>query len=380
MNDFPAAPLGRIMQRSLVVGIAVGLLSAWGAYTNWTRFLQAYVVAYFYWLNISLGCFALLMLQHMIKGKWGYVIRRSLEAGASTLPLMVLFFIPLVAGHARLYPAVPPTGFKAAYLNLPFFLGRAVFYFAIWVLFAWFLTKWSDDQDRTGDPVFQARLTRLSGPGIVLFGLTITFAAVDWAMSLEAGFFSTIYGMIFIVAAALVAMSFVVVITMLLARYKPLSEVATPERFHNYGNLLLVFVMLWAYLSFAQFLIIWAGNLQDEIPWYVTRAFGTWGVIALFLVLFHFAIPFILLLNRPVTKSSRALAGVAIALFIMGWVDLYWIIQPSFFPHGPQVNWVDFAAPVGVGGLWMAMFCRRLKSRPLLPLHDPRFEGVLQDD
>ncbi len=380
MNDSPATVLSRIQQRSLGIGIVVSAICAWGAYVHWTRFLQAYLVAFFFWLNISLGCFAILMLQHMIKGRWGLVIRRSLEAGASTLPLMVLFFIPLLAGHARLYPPPPTTGFKAVYLNWPFFLGRAVFYFAVWVLMAWLLNKWSDDQDRTGDPVFQARLTRLSGPGLIIFGLTITFAAVDWVMSLETGFFSTIYGMIFMVAAALAAMAFITVMAMILARYKPLSEVATAERFHNYGNLLLVFVLLWAYLSFSQFLIIWAGNLQDEIPWYVSRAYGGWGVIALFLVLFHFAIPFVLLLNRPITKSSRALAGVAIALFIMGWVDLYWIIEPAFRPQGPQLSWMDIATPFGLGGLWMAVFLQKLRKRPLLPLHDPRFEEVLEYD
>ncbi len=380
MNDSAAPLLGRIQQRSLAVGIVVSAICAWGAYADWTRFLQAYLVAFFFWLNISLGCFAILMLQHLITGRWGFVIRRALEAGASTLPLMILFFIPLIAGHGRLYPPPPPTGFKAVYLKWPFFLARAAVYFAVWVLIARLLTKWSDDQDRTGNPVFQARLTRLSGPGIIIFGLTITFAAVDWIMSLETGFFSTIYGMIFMVAAALAAMSFIVVMAMILAKYSPLSEVATPDRFNNYGNLLMVFVLLWAYLSFSQFLIIWAGNLQDEIPWYVSRAYGGWGVIALFLVLFHFAIPFVLLLNRPITKSSRALAGVAIALFIMGWVDLYWIIQPAFRPQGPQLSWMDLATPVGLGGLWMAFFLQKLRKRPLLPLHDPRFDEVLQHD
>jgi hypothetical protein len=197
-------------------------------------------------------------------------------------------------------------------------------------------------------------------------------------MALEPDFFSTIFGMIFIIMAALAAMSFIVIVTMLLAKHKPLSEAVSPKNFNDLGNLLLTFVMLWAYLSFSQFLVIWAGNLQDEIPWYTVRATGGWSWIALFIILFHFAVPFILLLNRPVKRNMKVLAGVGAALIVMGWFDLYWFIVPSFYPLGPRIHWMDIVAPIGIGGLWLALFVRELKAKPLLPLHDPRFEGVVQ--
>jgi hypothetical protein len=270
--------------------------------------------------------------------------------------------------------ALPP--FKRFYLKTPFFVGRAIVYFVAWILLAYFLNKWSQEQDRTGDPRIVSRLQYLSGPGLVVYGFMVTYAGVDWVMSLESDFFSTIFGMILIVVPALVAMSFAVVVAALLARRKPLSDVLTYLHFNDYGNLLLTFIMLWAYLSFSQFLIIWAGNLQDEIPWYTTRATGGWAWVALLLILLGFAVPFVLLLSRDVKRRMQFLAGVALVLIVMDWVDLYWMVMPSFYPKGPHASWTDLAAPIGIGGVWIAMFVSRLKANPLLPLRDPRFEGV----
>jgi hypothetical protein len=383
-NDPIPPEFDRIQQRALMIGGAALLLCAVGYFLNSSQLLRSYLVGFLLWLAITLGCAAILMLHHLVGGNWGFAIRRVLESGARTVPLMALLFLPLLLSLRRLYSwarpqdvaglALPP--FKRFYLHTPFFVGRTVVYFVAWILLAYFLNKWSQEQDRTGDPAIVNRLQYLSGPGLLVYGFMVTYAAVDWVMSLEPDFFSTIFGMIFMVLPALAAMSFAVVWATLLAKWKPLSDVLTPFHFNDYGNLLLTFVMLWAYLAFDQFLIIWAGNLQDEIPWYTSRATGGWAWVAVLLIVFGFAIPFVLLLSRDVKRRMEFLAGVALALIIMEWVAFYWIVMPSFYPKGPQPSWTDLAAPIGIGGVWIAMFVSRLKANPLLPLRDPRFEGA----
>jgi len=364
----------------LMVGVAALAACAFGAYSNWTGFLRAYLMGYLLWLLVALGCFAILMLHHMVGGKWGFVIRRTLEAGSRTFPLLALLFIPLVLGHSdtHLYPVVTGSSFKAFYLSRPFYFGRAAAYFASWIIIAYFLNKLSSQQDQGTDRNLLRSFHNLSAAGMLIYAATISWASFDWVMSLEPKFFSTIFGMIFIIMPALAAMSFTIIVTMFLARYKPLSGVITAKNFNDLGNILLTFVMLWAYMSFSQFLIIWAGNMQDENFWYTVRATGGWKWVALFIILFHFAVPFILLLNRPVKRHMRALAVVGGGLIVMTWFDLYWFIMPAFYPLGPHINWMDIVAPFGIGGLWLALFVRQLKAKPRLPLHDPRFEGVVQ--
>ncbi|MCL5670142.1 MAG: hypothetical protein M1423_02420, partial [Acidobacteria bacterium] len=307
-------------------------------------------------------------------------VNGTLEAGSRTFPLLALLFIPLAFGHSdpNLYPVVTGSSFEAFYLKPPFYFARAAVYFACWIGIAYFLNRLSSQQDLGGGHSFLKKFNNVSAPGLLIYCATISWASFDWVMSLEPKFSSTIFGMIFIIMSALAAMSFTIVITLLLARHKPLSEVAIPQDFNDLGNLLLTFVMLWAYTSFAQFLIIWAGNLQEENFWYTVRATGGWMWVALFIILFHFAVPFILLLNRPVKRHMRALAAVGGCLVVMTWIDLYWFIMPAFYPLGPHIDWMDIIAPFGIGGLWLALFIRQLKTKPRLPLHDPRFEEVVQ--
>jgi len=372
----------RVQRRALLMGVAALALLGGGAYFNPLQFFRSYLLAFLFWLGIGLGCVALLMLHHMTGGGWGFVIRRLLESGAGTLPLMALLALPVLFGFSRLYPWVhqeasagePVPPLRRVYLNTPAFFGRAVVYFAIWITLAYLLNKWSSEQDRTADPALTGRLQSLSGPGLVVFGFTATFAAVDWAMSLEPHWTSTIYGIMFVVAEGLGALAFAILAARLLAHRKPLADVIAPSHFHDLGNLLLAFVMLWAYISFSQFLIIWSGNLQDEISWYLSRASGGWGALALFLVAFHFAVPFLLLLSRDVKRRMQVLAVVAGSLVVMGLVDLFWVVVPAFQPAGPRVHWMDIVAPIGMGGVWVAWFVWQLKGKPLLPLHDPRFQ------
>jgi len=373
----PQLEFDRLQRLFLMVGVVALAVCALGGYSNRAQFFQSYLVAYLFWIGIALGCVAILMLQHLTGGAWGLVIRRILESGTTTLPLMAALAVPLLLGLHDLYswtrPEVlagdPILRHKQIYLNVPFFLTRMAFYFAAWFALAYFLNKWSTEQDRTGDPSIAGRLQGLSGAGLVLYGFTVTFASVDWVMSLEPHWFSTIYGMLFIVGQALATMAFVIAVLTLLGNRKPLSETVTASHFHDLGTLLFAFVMLWAYISFSQFLIIWAGNTREEIPWYLRRFAGGWLWLALLILLFHFALPFLLLLSRTIKSNRRVLAAVAIALLVMRLVDLYWLVIPGLHQ---QINWMDFAAPVGVGGLWGAAFIWNLKRRPLLPLHDSR--------
>jgi hypothetical protein len=376
--------LDRAGKRSLVLGLIALAICVGGAMSSPSQFLRSYLVAYLFWLGLTLGCLAIVMLHHLVGGNWGHVIRRALESGTRTLPLMLALILPLLWGMPRLYSwAGAATGamdrgsrFQRLYLSPPLFIARAAIYFAVWIIMAYLLNRWSSEHDRTAQQGLMDRLRSLSGPGLVLYGLTVTFAVIDWAISLEAPWFSTIYGMIFIVIQALAAMSFVIVVTMFLAKRKPLAGVISPAHFHDLGNLLLTFVMLWGYLSFSQFLIIWSGNLPEEIPWYVKRGTGEWGGLALFLIIFHFAVPFVLLLSRSVKRKAGSLAAVAAALIVVSLVDVFWMVTPAFEPARPRVHWMDVLAPVGIGGIWVAWFLRQLRSRPLLPLHDPRFEVV----
>jgi hypothetical protein len=373
-----------LQKRSLAVGVMALVLCAAGALMSPQPFFRAYLVAYVFWIGIPLGCLALLMLHHLVGGRWGFMIQRLLEAGIQTFPLMALLFIPLLFGLSVLYPwarpevvaADPLLQQKAAYLNIPFFIVRAAAYFAIWIFLGRLLTTWSLEQDRTADGSLTQRLQRLSGPGLLLYGLTVTFSAIDWMMSLEPKWYSTIFGTIFMVSYGLAALAYVIIVSYLVRDEAPLTQVMSADRFHDLGNLLLAFVMLWAYLSFSQFLLIWSENLAEEIPWYLHRIGGGWESVAIALIVFQFSLPFILLLSRTTKRSSRILSQVALAILFMHWLDVFWMIAPSFYPARFQLHWLDIMAPIGIGGLWLAVFLGYLKARALLPLHDPRFEEL----
>ena len=258
-------------------------------------------------------------------------------------------------------------------------------YFAILFTLAHFLNKWSREQDATGDPRIAKYLEGMSGPGLILWGIAVSFSMIDWVMSLEPAWFSTIYGMIFMIVGALTAMSFVIFVLRRLVddeRGKEISEKVTPGQFNDLGNLMLAFTMLWAYLSFSQFLIIWSGNIKDEIPWYMSRAFGAWGKLAVILIVLHFALPFLLLLQRNVKRRVHRLSAVAAMMLVLSMVDVYWLIVPAYEKDGPRLGslvW-DIFYLVVIGFIWIATYFWQLGKMPLLPMHDPRFEGELQHE
>jgi hypothetical protein len=387
MNAHPSLEpqINRARGIALVAGVAAIALAALTAHLDPTQFFRSYLVAYLYWVSVALGCLGIVMLHHLVGGGWGFLIRRLLESAIRTLLGLAALFVPLLFGLSRLYLWAQPGSVaadpilmkKRFYLNPQCFTVRATIYFGAWIVLAFLLNKWSAEQDRTANPVMQKRLSALSGPGMVVYGLTITLAAIDWIVSLEPHWFSTVYGLLFIMVQALTAMSFITIVVMMLSGGEPLRSAASPAKFHDLGNLLFSFVMLWAYLAFAQFLIIWSGNLQEEVPWYLARTTGGWAAVALLLVFFHFAVPFFVLLMRPVKRNPKVLGAVALLLMVMSLMDLFWLIVPAFGQTEPRFHWMDLLAFVGLGGVWVWMFLSQLKRQPLLPLHDPRFQGVL---
>lgn len=369
----------------VIFGVLGGTRSG---FAGWQALFHSYLFAYLYWFCLPSGCLAVLMLHHLTGGRWGYPLRRILEAGSRSLWLMAVLFIPVIVGMRDIFAWARPAAVqadpilqkKAWWLNSPDFIIRAVIYFVILLLIVTFLNKWSRAQDDSGDLKYKGKMTALSAPGVILWAFIVTAASVDWVMSLEPHWFSTIYGMLWIVIEVLVGLSFAVFVLRMLADREPIKDAIDPLRFNDLGNLMLTFLMLWAYLSFDQLLIVWAGNLKDEIPWYSQRAFGSWTPVAVILVILHFFVPFFLLLQRNIKRRPRRLSAVALLLICLTLVDVYWVVVPAWEKTAPQVHWLDIFALVGIGGLWLGTFMGQLKRLPLLPLHDPRFEGVLEPE
>ncbi|MGD8377255.1 MAG: hypothetical protein PVF68_14060 [Acidobacteriota bacterium] len=376
--------IDRARRIALGTGIVGALASAAGWFLDPAQFFRSYLWSYVFWVGFPLGCLGIVMLQHLTGGRWGISLRRILESGTRTLPLMAVAFLPILAGMPHLYiwsrPEVVAADellqHKSAYLNIPFFTVRFVAYFGIWILLATLLNRWSARQDGDPDVQWTRKMQGISGPGIVLYVLTMTFASVDWMMSLEPHWFSTIYGFLLVSGQALAAMSFCIAIAILLAPRRPLRLLVTADRFQDLGKLLLTFVMVWAYFAFSQFLIIWAGNLPEEIPYYLRRLQGGWGWLGMALVLLQFSLPFLLLLSRTRKRDSRKLGRIAILVIAMRVVDVYWLTAPAF-SESAGVHWMDLTVVAGLGGLWVSFFLWQLTRRPLLPVGDPYLREVL---
>ena len=373
-------------QRTLLLAGALGaVVSLGGALLNFTQFMQSYLMAYLLCLGVTLGSLALGMVHQLSGGAWGVVIRRPIGAAARVLPVMTALFLPIALGMSRLYPWTNADlvahdevlRHKQLYLNTPFFLARAALYFLVWNVLSYFLNAWSLEQDRNPDPRIARRMQKLSAGGLLAYGLTITFAAFDWLMSLEPHWFSTIYGVLIMGGQGLSALAFLIVALVWLSRRPPLDRIVVAAHFHDLGNLMLAFVMLWAYCSFSQYLIIWSGNLPAEITWYTHRLQTGWRWVGTLLVLFHFAVPFVLLLSRAVKRDPQMLVKVAIAVLIVRLLDLFWLIAPEFHPAGVAVSWLDVVLPMTLGAIWLGCFIRQLRGRAILPVHDPEFDETL---
>jgi hypothetical protein len=379
-----------IRSRSLVIGLIFAALSLILAFFRPDEFFRAYLLGYMLWLGVALGSMAILMIRHLTGGGWGMVIRRILGAAMRTLPLMAILFIPILFGLPKLYIWARPLDSVADkhlrehlqnltqnYLSIHWFIIRAAIYLAVWNLLSFLLTKWSKQQDkpvsRDNTPYFKA----VSGPGLILYAFTISFAAIDWIMTIDPSWISTIYGLLILIGELLSAMCFAVVVERILVDYKPMSELLKPDFVQDHGKWMLTFTMVWAYFSFSQWLIIWAGNLPEEITWYMRRLNGGWGYVGLCLVIFQFAVPFSLLLSRDFKRDIRRLVWLASWVMVMRYVDLFWIIEPNFSKTF-NLTLADIVAPIAIGGLWMAYFFRNLNSLPLLPAYDVFANEVLE--
>jgi len=369
------------------VGIAAAIASLGGLLVaGKTQFFQSYHFAYMVWVCLTLGTFGLTLLHHTVRGIWSLPVLRFAEAGAATLPLMLLLFVPIVIGLSDIYPwaraevvlANEHLQHKTLYLNVPFFLVRAAVYFAVWIGLASILRRWSLQQDQTQDETLAQKRTNLSAPGLVLFVLTVTFAMFDWSMSLEPLWQSAIYGAWFIVGQGLSALAFLTVVLLLAARHKPFADVLTPKLMRDLGNMTFAFVILWAYTSISQYLIIWSANLPEEIVYYVKRNQGGWQYLSAGLIVLQFFLPFLILLSSRVKRYSSLLLRVMLFILVMRVVDLFWIITPAFGRQTLQVHWLDVTLLATIGGFWLAWFARQVRAAPLLARHDTRLQEAWQ--
>ena len=373
-----------------MVGLVVGLAALAGAAVTFAGerayFFRGYLLGLVFWTGVSLGCLALSMVHHLSGGAWGVVSRRVFEGASRMLPLMAVLFVPFAFGLPDVYlwarpeavHADPLLQHKATYLNVGFFLIRASIYFLAWSVLALMLSRWSHQQEH-GDPDdrLSLRMQRVSGGGIVLYALTVFFMSVDWMMSLDPHWFSTIYGVLIMGGQGLSSLAFLIIVLVWLSRRPPLDRIVVPAHFHDLGNLMLAFVMLWAYFSFSQYLIIWSGNLPAEIGWYLHRLQTGWRAVGLVLILFHFAAPFIVLLSRKVKRQPELLVKVAIGILVVRLIDLFWLIAPEFHQRGVSVSWLDVVLPLTLGSIWLGCFVWQLRGRAILPLHDPEFDEAL---
>jgi hypothetical protein len=352
---------------------------------------QSYLIAYIFWIGLTLGPLAVLMIQHLTGGAWTFPSRRILEAATRNLPLMAVLFIPIAMNLPALYKWAQPVEtlpeevahmvhLKAAYLNPSFFYLRAAIYFVIWGSLIFLLNKWSTEQDETpamppGPKTRRFRL--LSAPGLVLYVLTVTFMSVDWIMSLDPAWYSTIFGILTIGGQGLSTMAFTIIVLSGLVRFQPMSRVANQDNFHDLGKLMFAFIMLWAYFSVSQLLIIWSANLPEEVPFYLERLHGPWAPISIAILLLQFVLPFVMLLSRDLKRNPAAVRWVALLVLVMRVVDITWTIGPVFRTEGSSLHWLDFAVVFAMGAVWLALFWRNLAGRSLVPAHDPYFKEAV---
>lgn len=379
-------------QRNFLLAGAAGLvLSGVGYATNPAMFFPAYLLAYMLALGLSLGALGFLMVHQLSGGAWGVVSRQSLGASTRVLPFLTILFLPIIFGMHHLYEwthddvvaADEILRGKAKWLNTNFFIVRAAIYFVVWNGLSFLLNKWQKEQDETGNPELPLRMQRLSAGGLLLHVICVTFASFDWIMSRDPHWFSTIYGALILVGQGLVTLAFQIIILTWLAKRKPMSQALTPTYLHDLANLMFGFTVLWAYMSFSQYLIIWSGNLPEEIMWYLHRMQGGWTALAVTLVLLHFAAPFFLLLMRGIKRNAGLVRKVAMLMILARTLDLFWLIAPETEHEGGPISlagalsWQTVVVPAALFALWVGLYMMQLRQRPLLPVNDPQFDEAL---
>lgn len=384
-HDFYTSSLGRWQRAATTVAVigTLGLLLLIPFSGGLTSFYQSYLFGFIFWVGLSLGCLALLMIQHLAGGPWGAMVRRFLEAGAANIPVMAVLFIPILLGLGSLYlwtdPAYleshPIVAAKTLYLNAGAFITRSVIYFATWIILTLLFTRWSRQQDEGKD--LAQHMRNAGALGMIFYVLTMTFAAFDWGMSLTPEWFSGMYGVIFMIGQVISTVALMILLLVAFRNVEPLSKVFNPVRLQDFGNFLMAFTMFWAYVQASQLIILWSNNIIETNTWYVTRLGPGWGWLSAFLLLFHFAAPFLILFSRWVKQKARALVWVAAWMLLMRLVDIFWIIVPTFQREGFPLRLLDVAVVLALGGIWLSFFFARLKTRSILPANDPRIRPEL---
>jgi len=391
----PAAEINRL--RTLALGIGgigsiIILVIALIFPEQREQALRSWLLGFIFWGGIGIGSLGILLLQYLTGGAWGVMIRRILEAGSRTLPIVFVLFLPIMFGLTYLYAWThmqddPIVQYRGAYLSVGWFIIRSVLYFVLFGSMAYFLNKWSLEQDSATTYEESAKSLadcgKFSGPAIIFYVFTVTFASIDWVMTLDPHFYSTMWGFLFVAGWTLSTFSFAVVLLAWLSDREPMNRIIGKRHFHDIGKLMLAFTMVWAYFNFSQYLIIWSGNIPEETKWYIPRVQGGWGVMAVLLIIFHFAFPFLVLLSRDIKRNAKWLSMLAVFILVMRLIDMYYLIGPSptIESHGTEVpfhiHWMDFLAPVAVGGIWLWWFFGELLKRPLVPINDPYMENAI---
>ncbi|HET8796854.1 MAG TPA: hypothetical protein VFO89_04170 [Thermoanaerobaculia bacterium] len=372
---------------ALVAGIIGILGSAAGFFLNQPEFYKAWLAPFIFWFLIPAGALGVLCLQYVTGGEWGVLIRRPLGAAARTLPLFLLFGLPVLFGLPQIYEWANHDKVahdlllqkKQLWLNPAGWGVRALIYFALWALWAWRLRQLSLEFAKTRSPYTELSRRKWAASGLLIIVFTLTFVSIDWVMSLEPKWYSSMFGIAFTVGAGLSAFAFVTFFLTTISNTQAMKDVLKPNHFRDLGNLMLAFTMLWAYTNFSQFLLIWYGNIKEETPYYLKRMHGGWGVLAVILIVFHFFLPFFMLLMRSIKDRPRTIAVVTIIILAMRFVDAYWLIGPAFWPNHFHFPWVTLFAFLAIGGLWLWAFIGQLKGQTVIPIHETWVEEAIRE-
>jgi len=375
-----------------VIGLAAGALFGYQAH-DWGVFFRSYLLNYCFVLTLALGALFFVMLQHLTRAGWSVAVRRLAELVTGTLPVLAVLFIPLVVpallGLADVYPWANAERVahdellqhKRPFLNPPFWLVRCAGYFVIWTLLARFFFRTSQAQDTSGDVGLTERMQWWSAPGMLLYGVTVTFFSVDVLMSLNPTWYSTIWGVYFFSGSLVGFFSLLAIMRYCVQRSGRLTRAITTEHYHDLGKLVFAFVVFWAYIAFSQYMLIWYANIPEETAWFHPRQGDTWWRgVSLLLLGGHFVAPFLALISRYLKRRPLALVLAAVWLLAMHWLDLYYIVTPR--PQGtPQpaspLHASDLALLVGMTGIFTWALVRPMARVTLIPQRDPRLPESL---
>ena len=377
--------IARAQTSSLVVGILGAVACVAAFFINRQEFLRAYLPSWMFWFEIVAGALGVLMLQYVTGGEWGLLVRRPLGAAARTMYVMAILFIPIALGVRSIYPWADAKmhdqilAVKSGYLTYGFWLGRSIFYFALWILWAWRVRALSLRFYEDRAPETELRRRAWAGAGLPMIVLSLTFASVDWLMAVEPRWYSTMYGITFVVSCGLAAYAYVIFLLTQLSKTKAMADILRPQHFRDLGNLMLAFVMFWAYTAFSEFLLIWYGNIKEEVPYYLKREHGVWGFMAVILILFHFFLPFFMLLMRVIKDRPETIAIVSVILLAMHYVYIYWLVGPAWYAKQFYFSWMSVAAFVAIGGIWFWAMVHQLKGQTIIPIHETWVEEAIRE-